>query len=340
MMNPRILVLRFSALGDVLLTTPALEALKRAWPEAHIYYATKKAFQPLIEYHPSVKEVITLEQVETLWQYIKRLRTYRFDCILDLHDKMRSRIIRTLLGKRSSVWQERPWRDNIPVRLGLRPYQAQKHIAQRYHEAVEQLVGNSLPKGKLTYHLKPGIIEQVCNRIQKYTENKPCIGVSPGATWATKQWPLNNFISLVERLTQLGYRCLVTGTKSESDLAEKLVKEVPQTVNLCGKLDLQELGAVITLCQMFIANDSGPMHMARALGVKTLTFFGSTDPKQFDFSGHKVLYAGIRCSPCHFYGRKSCPQKHFQCMHQISVEQALTASQQLLTKTTPELVLG
>ena len=97
-------------------------------------------------------------------------------------------------------------------------------------------------------------------------------------------------------------------------------------VDLCGKLDLRGLGGFISRCTAFVANDSGPMHMARALGVPTLSFFGSTDPTMFKFeSGHRALFAGVPCAPCSFFGRRRCPRGHFRCMLDLDEERAWAA---------------
>ena len=89
---------------------------------------------------------------------------------------------------------------------------------------------------------------------------------------------------------------------------------------------------------MFVANDSGPMHLARALGVPTLALFGSTDPGMFDFTGHHVLFAGVPCSPCSFFGRRRCPRGHFRCMLDLDVDCAWAALEPLLGKRKSLLV--
>lgn len=108
------------------------------------------------------------------------------------------------------------------------------------------------------------------------------------------------------------------GSSEEAPLAREVVRVAPGAVDLSAKLDLMALGGFISLCTAFVANDSGPMHMARGLGVPTLALFGSTDPGMFDFQGHRALFAqGIPCAPCSFYGRSRCPKGHFQCMLEL-----------------------
>ena len=91
---------------------------------------------------------------------------------------------------------------------------------------------------------------------------------------------------------------------------------------------------------MFVANDSGPMHMARALGVPTVALFGSTDPGQFDFTGHAALFVGLTCSPCSLYGKRRCPLGHFRCMRELGVDRVYAAARALAAAPRPALVHG
>ena len=120
------------------------------------------------------------------------------------------------------------------------------------------------------------------------------------------------------------------GSASEGRLGRLIAQLAPGAVDLSGQLDLQGLGGFISRCSAFVANDSGPMHMARALGVPTLAVFGSTDPAMFDFAGHSVLFAGVECSPCSFFGRSRCPRGHFRCMLELSEDRAWAALSPLL----------
>src|SRR5216683_991784 len=146
--------------------------------------------------------------------------------------------------------------------------------------------------------------------------------MSPGANWETKRWPAERFGDLASRALASGLQVVVVGSAKEARLGREIVRVAPKAVDLCGKLDLRGLGGFISRCTAFVANDSGPMHMARALGVPTLAVFGSTDPGMFDFAGHAMLFAGVECAPCSFFGRSFCPRGHFRCMLELSEERA------------------
>jgi heptosyltransferase-2 len=331
-----VLVLRFSSAGDIVLASPAIDALHKAWPGTRIVYAVKGPFADLVRQHPAVSEVIETREGESFLGYLARLKAAKPDVILDLHGKMRSRMIRWLLPRSipKVVWNKRPWEDNVPVRLGLRPYKAAMLISDRYHAAVEKLVGGKVPYGEMRHYLGPDdqAIADAALTKAGLDPAKPTLGMSPGANWETKRWPADRFAALAKRAAEQGMQVVLTGSRSEYALAETVRAAVPNAANLCGALPLKALGGVISRCTAFVANDSGPMHMARALGVPTLTFFGSTDPDQFLFDGHHAMFAGVECSPCHFYGRRKCPKGHFRCMLDLSSDQAWGALTTLVAR--------
>lgn len=320
-----VLVLRFSAVGDILLASPAIEALHRAWPETKILYAVKAEFADLVRQDPFVSDVVAIGKGESAFSLAKRLAALKPGAILDLHSNNRSRWLRMLLprGIPRVTWTKRPWTDNVPVRLALRPYSAQMHIAARYHAAVERLVGRTLPRGTLRYAVAANDAAAADRALVEAGVDlaRPILGMSPGANWETKRWPIERYADLARRARESGMQVVVTGSPAESPLGDA----IPGATNLCGKVSLAGLGGVIQRCTAFVANDSGPMHMARALGVPTLAFFGTTDPKQFVFDGHAVLFAATECAPCHFYGRRKCPKGHFRCMLDLTPDMAWSA---------------
>jgi heptosyltransferase-2 len=328
-----VLVLRFSAVGDVVLTTPAIEALRRALPAARIVYAIKERLAHLVSENPNVDEVIALRPGEGPLSYASRLRAAKPTVVLDLHGKIRSKILRALIpGVRKVVWHKRDFRDTLPVKLALRPYHSSMLFADRYHAAVEELVGRPLPRGRLRYFLGPEDVAAADKALRAagVDPSKRLLGLSPGANWATKRWPSDRFAGLARRALSAGMQVVVQGNDAERPLGQMIAASAPGAVDVCGKLDLRALGGFISRCTAFVANDSGPMHIARALGVPTLAFFGSTDPAMFDFAGHEVMFAGVECSPCSFFGRRRCPRGHFRCMLDLDEERAWGALAPLL----------
>ena len=329
-----VLVLRFSAVGDVVLTAPALEALRIAWPGTRILVAVKERLAHLLRHNPDVDEVVELRGGEGAVSFARRLRQKRPGAVLDLHNKIRSKLLRWQMpGVRAVVWRKRDFRDTLPVKLALRPYHASMRFTDRYHAAVEELVGRPLPRGRLRYFLGPSDRDfaDATLRAHGLDPGQPLLGISPGANWATKRWPAERFAGLARRALAAGLQVAVQGSEAESPLGRLVAREAKGAADLTGKLDLPALGGFISRCTAFVANDSGPMHMARALGVPTLAFFGSTDPSMFDFRGHEVLFAGVACAPCSFFGRRRCPRGHFRCMLDLTEDRAWGALEPLLS---------
>ena len=330
----RVLVLRFSALGDVVLTAPAIEALHLAWPKTRIIFAVKERLAHVVASNPHVAEVFSLKAGEGLFSFAKRLRALNVDAVLDLHNKLRSKVLRALLPLRvrSVVWHKRDFRDTLPVKLALRPYHASMRYADRYHAAVEKLVGKELPRGRLQYFLGPDDqrLADVALAAAGVDRARPLLGLSPGANWETKRWPKERFAELANHALAAGLQVAVQGSDDERPLGEHIAKAAPGTADLTGRLDLHALGGFIARCAAFVANDSGPMHIARGLGVPTLALFGSTDPEMFEFIGHRALFAGVECSPCSFFGRSRCPRGHFRCMLDLDAGGAWSSLQPLI----------
>lgn len=333
-----VLVLRFSALGDVILLTPALSALRSAWPETRIVVAVGAGAAPVLAHDPNVSALVPLASGEGTLAYIRRLRAALPAsgrvAILDLHGKLRSLAIRALLpwdGPRV-VWHKRDLVDTIGVQLRWRTWRSDRLQADRYHLAVESLVGRALPRGRLRCVVAPADIERAGALLAAAGRDpaRPLVGMSPGAKWATKRWPAARFAALARHALAAGCDVAVQGSPEERALCAEVVALAPGALDLSGNVDVPTLMGLVHGCTAFVANDSGPMHLARALGVPTLAIFGSTDPGMFAWPGHRVLFAGLPCAPCSFHGRARCPLDHLACLLDIEVAKAWSALAQLL----------
>lgn len=341
----RVLVLRFSALGDVLLTTPALEALRAAWPAAQLWVATKARFAPLLERHPAVTGVVGLAPGEGVRAFAARLAAHGpFDALLDLHGKLRSRALRLFLQpvRRAVVWKVRDRLAGIPVQLGVLPYRADAREADRFHAAAEELAGRRLGPGLLRAVPAPEAVAraEALLRAAGIDPARPLLGLSPGSAKASKRWPVERFADLAARAASAGLQVAVQGSAEEEPLGRAVRARAPAAADLCGKLDVAGLLGFVSRCSAFVANDTGPMHVARALGVPTLAIFSSTDPGLFSWEGHRALAPrGLDCAPCSFHGRDRCPRGHLHCLSAIEAEEAWAALQPLLAGG-PRALLG
>jgi heptosyltransferase-2 len=328
-------VIRFGAVGDVVLTTGALSTLAAAWPTARLVYVTKAASAPLIEHHPAVAAVVALGPGDGTLALYRQLAALRPDAVLDLHDKLRSALLRRVVpATRRVVWEKRDRWDGLRVRLRLRRYLPNQRIAARYHRAVERLVGATLPESPMRLHLDDATRARGRQLLAAagVAGAGPVVGMAPGAMWETKRWPEASWAALARACGDAGHQVLLTGSAAEAELCARIVAAAPGSIDLSGRLSLAELLGIVDACTAFVANDSGPMHIARALGVPTVAFFGSTAPAQFDFTGHALQWAAVACAPCSLYGLRRCPEGHLRCMTELGVEGAFAALAALVAR--------
>lgn len=306
-----------------MLTSPAVAALRSAWPETEIVYVTKQAFAPAVAGNTNLQRVEALAPGESILSLRRRIG--HVDAVLDLHGKARSHMLRALMPRIPWVrWHKRPWLDSVTVRLGWRPYRAATTIAARYHSAVEQLVGRSLAPCPLDYAVLPFEEDAAAAALREagIDLNRLLVGMAPGAQQNTKRWPAERYGQLAARVLGAGMQVALIGGAADVAAAEIVRRAAPGAADLVGATPLSMLGGVIKRCAAFVGNDSGPMHIARALRIPTLVFFGPTDPRQFDLNGHALMYRALECSPCHFYGTARCPKGHFRCMLELDVDSA------------------
>ena len=338
-----VLVLRLSSAGDVVLTAPALAALRRAWPDSRIVFATYAHYLPLLRGNPHVDAILPIARQGALQDLLQQARREAPAALLDLHGKLRGWALQLLLWRRPvQRWRKRPWTQSLAVRYGGARYHAEGTLCQRYADAVARLVGRPLEPEPLRYYVTPADRQAAAALLQaRGLDLSRClVGMAPGAMWASKRWPAPRFAALARWLHGQGHQVVVSGSPAEASLVDEVVAGAPGAVGIVAEADLGTLGGIVAHCAAFVANDSGPMHMARGLGVPTLVLFGSTDPGQFDFSGHEMLRVGTHCSPCCFHGRAECPRGHMRCLQDLRVDLALAALQRLLQRGPVPWVMG
>ncbi len=333
MLSPsKILIIRLSSLGDVVLTTPVLSALKSAWPAAHLTFLTKGAFAPVLERHPHIDEIGVFED-RGLLGWVREIRRRRFDIVIDLHDTVRSRVWSLFSGasdrlrydKRAADRRRLVWTKRASPRLS-------GNVVDRYLEPLEALgisATDRVPK------LYVGVEERLPEPLEKRLGPGPFVAIAPGALHATKQWPGDRFAAAADRLAG-GRPVVILGTRGDGRAAEAVLKTLTSPAqSFVGRTSLREMMLVLRLCDLLLSNDSGAMHVAAALGVPTLAIFGPT-VKPFGFFpvGPRTVVAevsGLDCRPCSVHGSDQCPLGHFRCMNDVTVDQVVASAQSLLT---------
>ena len=335
-----VLLVRFSSIGDILLTTPLVRALRRRHPEARIVYVTKQGMTPLVSDNPHVHEVVALEPDEPIRHLARRLRALRPTHGLDLHGSVRSAALRLLVRCHWTGYRKRKLARALLIATKLDVYGARVPVAERYFEAARAL--DTRPDGgPPEFCLSQGARDRVAEWLaQRALADAPLIALAPGAAHATKRWPLAHWIALADRLRAAGYRPVVLGGPEDRGLAQQLAEgggggrgRGGQIESAAGEFSLQETGALLARARALVSGDTGVMHMATGVGTPVVALFGPT-VGQFGFFPYRapavVLERPLDCRPCSATGTARCPMGHHRCLGDIAPAEVAAALQRLV----------
>ncbi len=341
----KILIVRFSSVGDIILTSPLLRVLRGAYPHARIDFLVKAEFAELVKFngHLSAVHELQTNDFAELAAVKRKIRTERYDYFLDLHNSIRSRYLRFFSGARATrVVNKRAVARFMLVKFKKNYYRGVVPVAGRYLETVKSLGLEDDGQG-LEVVVPEETVSRVRSALDKFQLDRfrMVIGLVPGARHATKQWPPERFVETgVQLATAEQAKILVFGGKEDADYCGDIAQMINAKCNanaaesFAGKLSLLETAAVMDRCQLVVTNDTGLMHLAAARKRKIVAIFGST-VKEFGFVPFGVPNAVIErpdvpCRPCTSIGLAACPEKHFDCMKKIQTNEVVMAAQQLL----------
>jgi lipopolysaccharide heptosyltransferase II len=314
----KILFIRLSSLGDIVLTAPVVAATRERYPEARIDFCTKSEYVPLVKQIPGVDGIIEVQK-EVMNEVRGEIANAEYDCVVDLHNNIRSRKLTRGLRHVARV-HKRSIRRWMIVKTKRNWMSGQPDVIGRYFEAAGKVLEIS-DDGAAPYLSHSATASQ-------------SIAICPGSKHWNKQWPVEYFVEVAKQISDRGYRIELFGSKADQDVCAKIVEALPHAIDHSGKLSLAELPEALSKCTLAITNDSGLMHLASAVGVPTLSFFGPT-VKEFGFAPRSAKAVvlenvGLYCRPCTKIGLDHCPEKHFRCMKEITPEQAIVSIEPLL----------
>jgi heptosyltransferase-2 len=326
----RIVCVRFSSIGDVLLTTPLVRALRRRYPEAELYFVTKRAMAPLVIENPHLTRVIDLDPQARITDLARRLRTLGPTHGLDLHGSMRSLALRWLVPCRWSGYSKRKLARTALISTKINIYGRHVPVAERYFEAARGL-DVSPDGGPPEFFLAPAARAHMKHWLGEVgLDQTPYAVVAPGAAHATKRWPLAHWQALTTRLHAHGYGVVAVGGPGDRELAGALG---PRVINVAGEFTLQETGACLARAHVLISGDTGVMHMAAGVGTPVVALFGPT-VEPFGFFPYTkraaVLERDLSCRPCSAMGTERCPLGHHRCLADILPDEVAAAVQRLV----------
>lgn len=328
----KILVFRFSSLGDIILTTPLLKILRKNYPDAQIDYCTKKSYSDLLKYNPAVSRVLEVSDdmdFAELRLLKKTLINEKYDLVIDLHNNLRTFYLRLSLrlGTYVVVFKKYSFKKFLLVKFKINRMKDLPSIAQRYIDTIKHIIDvNTI---ELTPEIKTNdYAKEEADKIisgLNIPANSKLICIVPSSKHFTKTYPAENYIDLINKFDRNKFSFILTGKGTDKNNIDRIKSETGENVfNLCDKLSLPELYEVMKKCNLVISGDTGPMHIAEAAGVPIIMLAGSS-VKEFGFypinEKNTILEIdGLSCRPCSHIGKDYCPKGHFKCMKEITAE--------------------
>lgn len=325
----KILVIRLDGIGDVIFTTPLYEALKKKYPEAVIFVLTSAQAKDIVEENPYVEKVLVMNnswipsmsgiKLNEVFAILKTIRNEGFDIGIDLRGDVRD-ILLMFLGKvKFRVGYDVTGGGFLLNRIAV--YEKDTHEIDKNIKLVKEL-GCKVVNKKLQLHYSSTDKENLLRFLQgeNISENDTLLAIHMGAGYPSKLWNKGRFVDLIKRLEERDYgRAVLIGNGDNRDERFKF-----DCINTIGKLSLRELAVLLERCSVLISSDSGPVHVAAAVGTPCIVLFSGTNSlKQWGFSFNdinRVIHKDVECSPCEM---RICPQHSHLCMDNIKVDDVL-----------------
>jgi ADP-heptose:LPS heptosyltransferase len=326
---PKILIIRFSSIGDIVLTTPVVRCIKQQLPGAEVHYLTKRSFSGIPASNPGISKVYSISR--DVAEVIGQLKKERYDHVIDLHNNIRSAQVKMKLGRPSSTFRKLNLKKWLLVNLkwDLMP---PLHVVDRYMEAVKGLGVVNDEKG-LDYFI-PAEDEVKVSELglcdgDGTSTHGPYIAFVVGAKHNTKQLPVEKIISICKKIKQ---PVVLLGGSEDAENGERISSAAGANVlNACGRYNLNQSASLVRQAAKVITHDTGLMHIASAFGKEIISVWGNTVPAfgmypYLPGEGSCIIEVeGLPCRPCSKIGYPECPQGHFKCMRLIDEHEVIKA---------------
>ncbi len=320
----KILIIRFSSIGDIVLTTPVVRCLKYQ-TDAEIHYLTKKNFKNILENNPYIKKIWAIEK--NISEIIIELKQERFDLIIDLHNNLRSRLLSFQLGVKTNRFDKLNFEKWLLVNFKINRL-PKTHIVDRYMNTVLELNVKNDGAG-LDYFIPEKDVINIQALTQNFVHTNNYCAFVIGAAHFTKRLPEDKIIAICKKINA---PVLLLGGKEDTDRGTFIKNACGENVfNFCGLLNLNQSASVIQQARKVITHDTGLMHIAAAFNKDIISVWGNTIPEfgmaPYFADSHQpsansqsqiMEVKNLSCRPCSKIGFAACPKKHFNCMNKIS----------------------
>jgi heptosyltransferase I len=369
----RILLIKPSALGDVVHTVPVLVKLRARYPRARIDWLITPENAEIVRYHPALSNVVLFARRDfskggrrwrallSFFDLLKQIRRAKYDLVIDMHGQVRSAFFSLISGARVRIGFDRPIKrtltksaehdlKNVPshgwrgAREGSWIAYTHRiliptldvHAIDRYLWVGEMLGFNDNPPD-LTIHLSPETVRNVERLLKEkgVDVSQPLIVLVPGTIWETKHWTIEGFAGVARHFLRDGFAVALAGTKRDQSRCRQIAAAAPGACDLSGKTTPADLAALIRRAEVAVTNDSGSMHVAASLGRPMVSVFGPTNPVHIGpyERPESVVRVDLPCSPCNYRRLSQCPFGH-ACMKQVTSAMVVERVREILGTTT------
>ncbi len=308
------MIIRFSSIGDIVLTTPVVRVVKSQFKECEVHYLTKRSFHALLESNPYIDKVYSFQK--KLQEVLSQLRKEEYDFVIDLHNNLRSKLVKRFLHTKADAFPKLNIQKWLIVNLGINLL-PEKHIVDRYLEAASELEVRNDHKG-LDFFIP---VEDVVSPSDLLGDAETdYVAMVIGGAHETKQMP----VELLEKLiAQIDLPIILLGGADVAAMGADLeMKFEGKVFNAAGRYTINQSASLLNQSVKVVSGDTGLMHIAAALKKDVVVLWGNTIPEfgmyPYDPEGEMQIYnaevKNLRCRPCSKIGYKTCPKKHFKCM--------------------------
>lgn len=312
----KFLIIRFSSIGDIVLTTPVIRCLKKQVAESEIHFLTKPAFSGIVTSNPNISKVLILN--EKFSDTIDEIKNERYDYIIDLHNNIRTKRIKSQIGILSFSFPKLNKEKWLLVNFKINRL-PNKHVVDRYLETVKLFETENDGLG-LDYFIPQNDVVEI-SELSDFL-NEGFVGVVIGAKHFTKKMPAEKIADIISKIK---YSVIIIGGKEDILESEKIMSLTTneKVFNSCGKFSLNQSASITKQAKVIVSNDTGLMHIAAAFKKPIVSLWGNTVPEfgMYPYIDKEISaiveVKNLKCRPCTKIGFKECPKKHFRCMNDI-----------------------
>jgi lipopolysaccharide heptosyltransferase I len=368
----RILLIKPSALGDVVHTIPVLVKLRARYPRAQIDWLITPENAEIVRCHPALSNVVLFARRDfskrgRRWRamlefldLLKQIRRAKYDLVIDMHGQVRSAFFALISGARVRIGFDRPVKRTLTISTehdlknvpshGWRGAREGSWIAYTHHIPIPTLDVHAIDRylwvGKLlgfddnppdlTIHLSSETVRNVERLLKEkgVDASEPLVVLVPGTIWETKHWTIEGFAGVARHFLREGFAVALAGTKRDQPRCQQIAAAAPGACDLSGKTTPADLAALIRRAEVAVTNDSGSMHVAASLGKPIVSVFGPTNPVHIGpyERPESVVRVDLPCSPCNYRRLSQCPFGH-ACMKQVMSAMVVERVQKILSTT-------